>query len=361
MKFKTVSSTHTISEVKKLRIGKAVGPHNRHITVVRDLGDLVAKSLAMILNSSLENGIFPDIWKLARVTPIIKSRVKKEVNNYRPISIISVFSRILERIVHDQILNFILENNFLTKDQSAFRKLHSTITSLIGTTDYWYEFIDSKKLNLTVLLDLRKAFDTVDHEIMIKKLWKYGMRGNTGSWFQSYIDQRKQYCSGNGQRSMASEVTCGIPQGSCFGPLLFIICLNDFEKCLRFSKASVYVDDTTVTITSNDIEEILDEAQPELFNLSEWIKISKLSPNPAKTEYIIIGHSRKLNTLNTSNLLKINGTDIKRVTKTKSLGIEVDENLSWDEQYKTLKSKIYRGLSSLKNLENIIPQTKLVY
>ena len=94
---------------------------------------------------------------------------------------------------HDQILNFILDNNILTKNQSAFRKLHSTITSLIGTTDYWYENIDSKKLNLTIFLDLRKAFDTVDHEIMVKKLWKYGMRGNTGSWFQSYLDQRKQY------------------------------------------------------------------------------------------------------------------------------------------------------------------------
>jgi len=98
----------------------------------------------MIFNSSLENGIFPDIWKLARVTPILKSGVKKDVNNYRPISVISVFSRILERIVHDQILNFILENNVLTKNQSASRKLHSTIKPIKGTTDYWYENIDSK-------------------------------------------------------------------------------------------------------------------------------------------------------------------------------------------------------------------------
>ena len=135
----------------------------------------------MTFNSSFENCILPDIWKLARVTPIFKSGVKKDVNNYRPISVISVSSRILERTVHDQILNFILENNVLTKNQSAFRKLHSKITSLTGTTDYWYENIDNKKQNLTIVLDLRKAFDTVDHEIMIKKLWKYGIRGNIGS------------------------------------------------------------------------------------------------------------------------------------------------------------------------------------
>ena len=299
--------------------------------------------MAIIFNSSLENGIFPDIWKLARLTLIVKSGVKKDVNNYRPISVISVFSRIMERIGHDQILNFIIESDVLTKNQSDFRKLHSAITSLIGTTDYWYKNIDSKKLNLTIFLDLRKALDTVDHEITIKKLWKYGMRGNTGSWFQPYLDQRKQYCSGNRQRSMPSKVTFGIPQGSCLGPLLFIIYLNYFEKCLRFSKASVYADDTTVTITSNDVEKILHEAQ-ELFNLSEWMRIYNISPNPAKTEYMIIGHSCILNTPNTPIPLTVNRTDIKRLTKTKSLGIVVDENLSWDERYKTLKGKIYGGL-----------------
>jgi len=135
---------------------------------------------------------------------------------------------------------------------------------------------------------------------------------------------------------MASEVTCGTPQSSCLGPLLFIIYLNDFEKCLTFSKASVYADDTTVTINSNVVEKILHEAQ-QLFNLSEWMRINTLSPNPAKTEYMIIGHSHKLNTLNTSNPLTINGTEIKLVTKTKSLGIVVYEDLSWDAQYETLK------------------------
>ena len=118
------------------------------------------------------------------------------------------------------------------------------------------------------------------------------MRGNTESWFRSYLDQRKQYCSGHGQRSMASEVTCGIPQDSCLGPLLFITYLKDFEKCLRFSKASVYADDTTVMITSNDVEKILHEAQQELFNLSEWMRINKLSPNLAKTEYMITEHTK---------------------------------------------------------------------
>ena len=108
---------------------------------------------------------------------------------------------------------------------------------------------------------------------------------------------RKQSCSVNGQRSLVSEVACGIPQDSCLGPVLSIIYLNDFKKCLEFSRASVYADDTTITIVSNDVEKLLCEAQQELLNLSEWMRINKLSPNPAKTEYMIIGHSRKLNKL----------------------------------------------------------------
>ena len=198
-------------------------------TIWRQTGNFLRKQKIIRKITYYESGL----------TPIVKSGIKRDLNNYKPISVISIFFSILERIVHDQTLDFILENNIITKNQSAFRKLNSTITSLIGSTDYWYENIDSKKLNLTIFLDLRKAFDTVDHAIMIKSLCRYGMRGITGDWLKSYLHNRKQFCSVNGQRSMASEVACDIPQGSCLGPLLFIIYLNDFEKCFKFSKASV--------------------------------------------------------------------------------------------------------------------------
>ena len=138
----------------------------------------------MIFNSSLEKGVFPDIWKLARVTPIFKSGSKKDVNNYRPISVISIFSRMPERIVHDQIFDFLLENNVITKNKSAFRKRYSTITSLICSADHWYESFDNKTLNLTIFLDLKKAFDTVDHKILVEKLRRYGMGDTAGNWFR---------------------------------------------------------------------------------------------------------------------------------------------------------------------------------
>ena len=178
--------------IKQLKNGKAPGPDKIPTMLIKDAADLIFKTLTMVLNSSLRKGIFPDVWKLARVTPIFKSGSKSEANNYRPISVISVFSRILERIVHDQVYEYLKANKVLTMSQSAFQKLCSTITSLIDSTDYWYENIDHKQFNLATFLDLKKAFDTVDHKILLEKLSKYGIRELSGDWFQSYLKNRRQ-------------------------------------------------------------------------------------------------------------------------------------------------------------------------
>ena len=278
IKFKTVDNSFIMNAIKQLKSGKAAGPDKVPTKNVKDVNKLVSKP--MIFHSSLANGLFPDIWKLAKVTPIFKSGAEKYVNNYRPISVISIFSRLLERLVHDQIFNYILENNRVFKNQSAFRKLYSTITSLMRSTDHWYENIDKKKLNLTIFLDLKKAFDTVDHKLLLEKMSRYGMRDITVNWFQSYLDHRKQFSATSGQRSRAREVTCGIPKGSCLRPLLFSIYLNDFENCLKFLQASIYVGDSNVRTESHDDEKMIFEAQQELISLSEWMRINKLSPNP---------------------------------------------------------------------------------
>ena len=194
---------------------------------------------------------------------------------------------------------------------------------------------------------------------MIEKLRAYGIKGVPENWFKSYLDNRQQHCSLNGKEFKAREVQCGIPQGSCLGPLFFLTYLNDFERSLKFSKANIYADDTTVTIASNHIEKIVADAQEELLNISEWMRVNKLSPNPSKTEYMIVGHHRKTKDVNLPNGLKLNDSEIKQVSKTKSLGVMVDGNLKWDEQFKTAKNKIGGGLASLKKLKNILPQSKL--
>ena len=135
---------------------------------------------------------------------------------------------------------------------------------------------------MVTFLDLKKAFETVDHKILIEKMIRYGVRGNEINWFKSYLSSRKQFCTVNGHKSTVREVTCGIPQGSCLGPLLFILYLNDFEGCLQFSCASIYADDTHVTSASSDIEELIQMTREELENIADWMRVNKLSANPQK-------------------------------------------------------------------------------
>ena len=243
--------------------------------------------------------------------------------------------------------------------QAAFRKLNSTTTSLISSTDHWHENMDNNKMNLVIFLDLRKAFDTVDHSILIKKPNSYGIVDRTRDWFESYLTNRTQFCTLNGNKSKQRKVTCGIPQGSCLGPLLFIIYLNDFENSLQYSRASIYADDTNVTIASDDIQRMIDNASQEMLNLSEWMRINKLSPNPQKTEFMIIGHPLKAKHPSLPKSLVLNNHNIKRVTQTKSLGLIVDENPSWEAQFNRAMDKINSGIWVLKRLKNILTQSQL--
>ena len=184
---------------------------------------------------------------------------------------------------------------------------------------------------------------------MIDKLLKYGIKGKEREWFKSYLSGRQQFCSVNGQRSKTEGVLCGIPQGSCLGPLLFIV---DQSK-------HAYADDTHTTIASNDIRELVRMTKKELLNISDWLRVNKLSANPKKTEFMVIGHQRRINEIYDLPPLKRNDSEIKRVEKTNSLGVIVDEGLKWKDQYKSLTGKLAGGLSSLKKLKDVLPQSKL--
>ena len=141
------------------------------------------------------------------------------------------------------------------------------------------------------------------------------MRGKSGDWFECYLTNRKQFCSLNGLHSKARKITCGIPQGSCLGPLLFIIYLNDLEECLQSSRARIYADDTSLTIASSNPVKLVDHAHRELLNISKWMRVNKLSPNPKKTEFMVIGHPLKTKSLDLPEILTLDGSDIKKLVK----------------------------------------------
>ena len=185
--------------------------------------DLIIIPLCHIINMSLSTGNYPDKLKLVKVIPIHKGCSTHELNNFRPISLISVFDKIIEKIIHSRLYNFLELHNILYENQFGFRKDNSTIYALMQITERIKECIDNGKFGCGIFIDLRKAFDTVNHDIVLLKLEHYGIRDNMLNWFKSYLSNRKQYVYLNGVSSDIKEISCRVPQGSVLGPLLFFI------------------------------------------------------------------------------------------------------------------------------------------
>ena len=192
---------------------------------------------------------------MAKVVPIHKGCAGDDPNKYRPISINSTIAKVFERIVYNQLYDNLSTNNILSKYQSGFRQLHLTVTALLDSTNDWYVNADQGLL-ISVVLDLKKAFDTVDHTILLRKLEPYGITGTERNWFKSYLHNRKQSCSIDGKLSLPRMISSGVPQGSILGPLLFIIYINDLPYFLNYSKARMFADDINITTTAETLDEL---------------------------------------------------------------------------------------------------------
>ena len=209
-----------------------------------------------------------------------------------------VVSKVFEKIVYDRLYQYLNDNKLLSSCQSGFGSLHSTLTALLEATNSWSVNIDNGFLNRVVFIDLKKAFDTIDHEIILRKLSYFGADRATIKWFQSYVSDRTQRCNVNGNLSTASTVTCGVPQGSPFsilGPLLFLMYINDLPNCLRDAEPRMFADDNNITLSVKTVADLRLAGTSELNNFTCWLRANRLSLNVAKTELMIIGSRQRLN------------------------------------------------------------------
>ena len=201
------------------------------------------------------------------------------MNNYRPISVRPSFSKIIERLVHKRLYSYVTKFNILTPEQFGFQKNFSTYMAQIDLYDNISKAIDEKKYPIGIFIDLKKAFDTVDFNIPVQKLNHYGVHGLALKWFKNYLSNRRQYVSVNGIDSSWKTVTCGIPQESILGPLLFLLYNNDIVNCSQIIHFIIFADDTTLFFSGEDIATLIDTINCELKKLLCWFKANKLSLN----------------------------------------------------------------------------------
>ena len=354
--FKSCSPNEVRKLLEKLDTKKSTGLDNLPSRMLKIAAGVLAPSLAFLFNQSISSGIVPTEWKLAKVTPIFKKGKRQDVNIYRPISIIPAVAKVFERIIYDQFFKYLNDNDLLVNCQSGFRSLHSTLTSLLEASNSWSVNIDNGLINGVIFIDLKKAFDTIDHKILLRKLASYGIDHRALKWFDSYLSDRQQKCVVNGELSGARAVTCGVPQGSLIGPLLFLIYINDLPNCLSKALPRMYTDDTSISIAASSLPELESALNAELAYLHEWLNVNKLSLNIAKTELMLIGSRQRLSATTTGHSLavQIKGHEIDRVPHTKSLRVHIDQNLSWSKHVNETAKIVSSGIGALKRLRPFI-------
>jgi hypothetical protein len=305
--------------------------------------------MSIIFNQSIQSGIVPDDMKIAKIIPIYKSDDKKLVSNYRPISVLPAFSKIIERLVYNRLLDFIDKNKILSDNQYGFRKNISTSMALMDLIDKISSSIENNEYTLGIFLDLAKAFDTVNHEILLNKLYHYGIRGTPHVWFKNYLSHRLQYVYLNGTKSDELLMTCGVPQGSILGPLLFILYINDLTTVTKLLTFIMFADDTNIFINGSNLENLTSTANCELKKISDWFSANLLSLNIKKTNYLIFGN-KKISDLQ----ILINNEMITRVHETKFLGVIIQSNLKWDSHISLIKNKISKSIGIMNKAKDLL-------
>ena len=346
-------SNEEILEVINSLDNKSSGPSSIPVNLLSLIPDLIIMPLSFIINLSLRIGVFPDLPKIVKVIPIHKGGSTQDINNYRPISLLSIFDKIFEKMIHNRLYAFLEINEILIPNQFGFRKKNSTVNALIQITEKIKNSIDQGKFGCGIFIDLRKAFDTVNHDILLTKLNHYGVRDNLFDWFHSYLTDRKQYVSINGSTSQLCDITCGVPQGSVLGPLLFLIYINDLPNISDIIEFSLFADDTNLYLESKSLKDLEITFNKELEKLYLWLNVNRLSLNIAKTNYIIFHPYNK--PLKQNIEIKINGNLIIEKEYITYLGVQIDSTLSWKHCVYIVGKKISRAIVIMYKLKPLVP------
>ena len=358
--FRNLTEDFVCKELSNLSSRKSCGLDNIPPHLLKLAAPFITKPLTHLFNSSISTSIIPLDWKRARVTPVYKSGQKDQVCNYRPISVLCHVMKILEKGVHMQIYSYFTDNGLLSNCQSGFRPLYSTTTALIDVNDHLLKNIDQKYVTGALFLDFKRAFDSVNHSILINKLAKYGICHSELLWFKNYLMDRAQCVSFDGTLSNFRIIKTGIPQGSILGPLLFTIFINDICD-LNFTektKLCLYADDAALFCKARDNASAQTFLQCEFNKIMKWVKDNDLQLNLNKCKVMLFGTRKKIH--GKQIIVRFEDFIFQQVYQYKYLGITLDNLLRYDKHVEMVCGKIARAIGYIRQIKYYLPQNVLI-
>ncbi|MCG7875530.1 MAG: reverse transcriptase family protein [Candidatus Thiodiazotropha endolucinida] len=341
------------SYIRLLDTTKSTGLDGIGPKIIKLAENCLSPHIAALINKSINTGTFPNQLKYAKVLPVYKTGQKADPSNYRPISILPTISKIFEKHINKHLMNYLNKYKLLHESQSGFRQKHSCQTALIKLVDQWMSCIDKGDLVGALFIDFRKAFDVVDHSILIKKLSLYKMSETSLQWFRSYLTDRKQAVKHGKGQSNLTEIKAGVPQGSILGPTLFLLFINDLPLFTNFCFSDFYADDATLHTHSKSPVIMESNLQTDADAAKIWGKQNKMHINFIKTTCMFMGSKHKLNET-TQMSLNIDGHRITNVSQQKLLGLLIDDKLTWTPQIDSICSALSSKISLLRQLSTYV-------
>lgn len=315
--------------------------------------DLILPYVTHIMNLCISNAVFPQRMQVARVSVIFKKGDRNNFGNYRPISVLPIFSKLLEKLIHKRLVSFETQHHILTDSQFGFRKHLSTDLALLQQKEYILRELEKSRIVIGIFIDFAKAFDMINHDLLLRKLDCYGIRGHASSLLKSYLQHRKQAVSINGFLSETLSISSGVPQGSILGPFLFNIYINDIIRIAPLLKFIIYADDTSLFISGDNVDKLIDFANHGLAQLDLWTQKNALELNTTKTKVIVFRAKNK--EINLTRDVCFRSVPLEVVPSFKTLGVIFNEKMSWDDHVDYVITKLSQVIGIVYRNRHVLP------